>query len=409
MKDEAAAPAVVEAVQPAQEAAAAPVAEKVEEKNGEAAAEPAKDVQPEQTEEQKTEAQTGGEKKSGSKFDPSVQPVTDDPKKIRAQVEFYFSDSNLPSDKFLWGATGGTENKPVSLKTICSFKRMRQFQPYTAVVAALRESQKLVIEGEEGEETVRRTKAYVSSSDAQKKRALCSVYAKGFGEETKTTQLDIEAFFRQYGTVNHCKLRRDNDNKFKGSVFVEFDSEAEADAFLALDPTPEFHGTQLKVMKKIAYIQEKNELIKEGKLDPSNGRQVFYEGKIKDGRGGRGRGGRGRGDRDRGDRERRDDGQRNGFKGGRGGRGRGRGGRGRGGHRDRDGGRDGGRDGDKKEEAAAPKKNDDGRPPVIQSTNENGTPVEKTNGESNGKRAREDDAGDSAPPAKKVDTKVEGQ
>jgi len=86
MKDEAAAPAVVEAVQPAQEAAAAPVAEKVEEKNGEAAAEPAKDVQPEQTEEQKTEAQTGGEKKSGSKFDPSVQPVTDDPKKIRAQV-----------------------------------------------------------------------------------------------------------------------------------------------------------------------------------------------------------------------------------------------------------------------------------------------------------------------------------
>ncbi|KAL2131646.1 hypothetical protein VTI74DRAFT_4773 [Chaetomium olivicolor] len=259
--------------------------------------------------------------KKNRKYDPSTQPVTDDPVKIRAQVEFYFSDSNLPTDKFMWESTGGEENKPMPLKTICNFKRMRQFQPYSAVVAALRESTQLEVSGEEGQEVVKRKKAYVSSSEAQKARLNASVYAKGFGDEEPSTQFDIEAFFSNHGHVKHVKLRRTAEDLFKGSVFVEFETAEEADAFVNLDPKPTWKGHELLVMKKKAYLDEKNRQIKDGEIEPStNRRATFFEGRERGGgRGGRGRGGN---DKGRGDRQ---DGQRNGFKGG-----RGRGGRGRG-------------------------------------------------------------------------------
>ncbi|KAK3502707.1 hypothetical protein B0T13DRAFT_534337 [Neurospora crassa] len=306
--------------------------------------------------------------KNNRKYDPSTQPVTDDPVKIRNQVEFYFSDSNLPTDKFMWETTGGVENKPVSLKTICSFKRMQMFQPYSAVVAALKESAFLDVSGEEGQETVKRKKAYTSSSDAQKARLAASVYVKGFGEETGSTQFDIEAFFTKFGQVNLVKLRRNEENKFKGSVFVEFKTEDEANAFVALNPAPKWQDQELVIKKKKDYLDEKTQLIKEGKMEPGTSKKkIFFEGSIKGAERGRGRGGRSGGDK--GDwKSRRDNDQRNGFKGG---RGRGRGGRGSRGGR-------GGRD------------NRD------------------RNNDNNNKRAREDDGDKSAEPAaKKVDTKTE--
>ena len=39
----------------------------------------------------------------------------------------------------------GPNNRPVSIKHIADFKRMRRFQPYSAIVNALRESKDLVV------------------------------------------------------------------------------------------------------------------------------------------------------------------------------------------------------------------------------------------------------------------------
>ncbi|KAH6631786.1 hypothetical protein F5144DRAFT_231836 [Chaetomium tenue] len=343
--------------------------------------------------------------KQNRKYDPTTQPVSDDPVKIRAQVEFYFSDSNLPTDKFMWESTGGEENKPMPLKTIASFKRMRQFQPYSAVVAALRESTFLDVEGEEGEETLKRKTPYVSSNDAQRARVAASVYAKGFGDEEASTQFDIEAFFSTHGHVKHVKLRRTAEELFKGSVFVEFGTAEEADAFVKLDPKPTWKGHDLLIMKKKEYLDEKNRQIKAGEIEPNtNRRNAFFEGKDRgsDRRGRGGRGGRGRDDRNgrEGKSEGDENGHRNGFKGG---RGRGRGGRGGRGFR---GGRGGGRgrdnnnrDRDEKKSEETRKNTNDVQMPTIQST-------ATKNGDTNGKRAREDDGGD-APPAKKVDSKPE--
>ncbi|KAK0641616.1 hypothetical protein B0T16DRAFT_393870 [Cercophora newfieldiana] len=328
--------------------------------------------------------------KNNRKYDPSSQPVTDDPALIRNQVEFYFGNSNLPIDKYMWEQTGGPENKSVSLKTICNFSRMRRFQPYSAVVAALKESHFLEVSGEEGEETIKRKTAYVSVPDAQQKKVAQSVYIKGFGEEVKTTQFDIEAWLGNYGAVNHVKLRRNaEDNSFKGSIFAEFKSEELAKAFVALDPAPTWNGNELKIMMKREYLDEKTRMIQAGEMEPSKfHKSTFYEGKEK-GSKERGRGGGGhRGGNRSGKNDSKDWGKKNGFNnrgGGRGGRGRGRGNRGGRGGRGRD---DREKRGDRSE--AAPRSNNNVTPPTIQST------------EANGKRPREDDGGQ-GPPAKKVD------
>lgn len=154
---------------------------------------------------------------------------------------------------------------------------MRHFQPVSAIVDALKESSTLDIvdddtsiqrkeplpEGLEGKPMVEIEKVYEDKSMAR------SVYAKGFGEEQPSTQFDIEAFFAEYGPTNSVRLRRSFDATFKGSVFVEFDSEQTQKDFLSLAPTPKWQGNELQIKSKKQYCDEKVEDIAAGKVRPN--------------------------------------------------------------------------------------------------------------------------------------------
>lgn len=244
---------------------------------------------------------------------------------------------------------------------------MRRFKPHSAIVAALRDSKEVNIAGEDGEEQITRKTPYDSTT--LQNAVVRSVYVKGFGEEEHGTQFEIEAWFSQFNhEVAMIKLRRDHHENFKGSVFVEFKTEEEAKAFVALDPAPKFKGNDMKIMSKLAYMEEKEKLIKEGKIKRHENDEFF------EGRGGRGKG-RGGGrfpnkshNSDPNDWKARKAEDRKG--GGYGGGGRGRGGRGRGG-RGRGGHGRGGRDRDDR------------------------------------KRSRDDDGANEDRPAKKVDAKAE--
>ncbi|WEW55879.1 hypothetical protein PRK78_001314 [Emydomyces testavorans] len=262
------------------------------------------------------------------KSDLTTLEETSDPEQIRKQVEFYFSDSNLPMDTFLLAKVGGSENRPIELSLLHSFKRMRRFQPFSAIVEALKESETLELTDDNT--CVRRkvplpeTMTENANSSVAKvyedKAMHRSIYAKGFGKEEPSTQFDIEAFFAPYGPTNAVRLRRTDEKIFKGSVFVEFDSEETQKKFLDLDPKPKWKGTtELIIQSKKDYCEEKVKEIEAGHIKPNRYRAGF-----------RGRG-RGRGDnRDR--RDRRGDDQKRGFNKGRGGQ------RGRG-NRNREGGR----------------------------------------------------------------------
>lgn len=218
---------------------------------------------------------------------------------------------------------------------------MKRFESYEKVVAALKESKFLRVEGEEGAETVNRKVSYnPKSSGTTTSREPRFLYVKGFGDEEAGTQFDIEAYFNAHGPTNGVRLRRASDDRtFKGSVFVEFQDDETANLFLALNPAPLFKGKhKLEAMSKASYCEKKEKDIRDGVIVPSQSWGPPGRGRGR----GRGRGHNNRGDRhrehrDRGDRDpddwkkRREDDRSSGFKDS---RGRNRGGRGGRGKRD---------------------------------------------------------------------------
>ncbi|KAF2121538.1 Argonaute siRNA chaperone complex subunit Arb1-domain-containing protein [Lophiotrema nucula] len=94
---------------------------------------------------------------AGSASEPQVDlngDVPDGPL-IRRQVEYYFSDENLPTDKHMLECCGGAQNLPVSVSRICGFKKMRKWKKKT-VAQALRLSTFLDVV-ENGKKIRRRT------------------------------------------------------------------------------------------------------------------------------------------------------------------------------------------------------------------------------------------------------------
>lgn len=231
---------------------------------------------------------------NNNRFDPSKQEKTDDPVAIRKQVrimlsspivkvftdlcsievEFYFSESNLLTDKFLFEKVDGHKNVPVPIDVIHSFKRMQHFQPREAIIEALKDSH--VLDIVEDDTAIQRKEPLPegltgkSMDEVQKvheDRSMAkSVYVKGFGDESSTTQFDIEAWFANHGLTNSVRLRRDPNKGFKGSVFVEFDTEETQQSFLAVDPPPKWKGKNLEIKSKKQYCDEKVEDINSGRI-----------------------------------------------------------------------------------------------------------------------------------------------
>lgn len=228
---------------------------------------------------------------------------------------------------------------------------MRRFQPFSAIVEALKESTMLNLV--ENDTCVQRkialakgleNKSMQEVEQVYEDEAMArSIYAKGFGEEKPSTQFDIEAFFSDYGLTNSVRLRRTQQKVFKGSVFVEFDSEVTQKNFLALDPKPKWKGHNLEIKSKKQYCDDKVKDIRAGRVQANS--EWVSRGDGQGSRGVRRGGGRGGDGTNRNWRARQDDDHRfsfgektgrhrgfgssgqNGRGGSRGGRGQGRSGR----------------------------------------------------------------------------------
>ncbi|TFK73087.1 hypothetical protein BDN72DRAFT_855091 [Pluteus cervinus] len=169
------------------------------------------------------------------------------------QIEFYFADSNLPYDKFMWSLYSKDPEHWIPIQTVASFKRMREFTSLGVewVAKALEQSTELEVDGTR---TKVRRLTEVKEPKGQFER---SIYAKGFSEETPTLQKELETFFAQYGKTNAVRMRRDEAKKFKGSVFAEFTDIDTVEAFLKAEPKPSWEGKDLLIMTKEAYCEMK--------------------------------------------------------------------------------------------------------------------------------------------------------
>lgn len=168
----------------------------------------------------------------------SVYKGDDFDQKVRQQVEFYFSDSNLQTDKFLWKIYEANDGW-VELKTILTFGRMRQYRPEDKVIAALKASDKLVLSA--NEDMVRRKDPLKDFNELKNTRKRNTVHIEGFPHEA--TQEELEAWFNKIaqelpqektvGSVRRIKSRAKKE--FFGVVDVELKTSEDSEYLLKLD------------------------------------------------------------------------------------------------------------------------------------------------------------------------------
>ncbi|GFP80260.1 la protein 1 [Phtheirospermum japonicum] len=187
-------------------------------------------------------------------------------KKVLRQVEFYFSDSNLPRDKFLKKTITESDDGLVSLALICSFSRMRGHlglgdvksedvpeDTIKAVAETLRTSTFLKV-SEDGEKVGRVTEL-PKPDEAIKQSDERTIAASPLEYEVKLE--DVESFFSQYAKVNSVRLpRHAADNRvFCGTALVEFSSEE--DAANVLKQTLSYSGVDLELKPKKEFDVER--------------------------------------------------------------------------------------------------------------------------------------------------------
>jgi len=193
------------------------------------------------------------------------KPLDDDAQsKVRAQMEFYFSDSNLPRDKFLRETVEADPEGFVDISLLATFSRMRALlapfggphndETVAALVDLLGTSAELTV-SDDGRR-VRRTAAVRAREEIDAEVEARSVYASPFA---MTATIDeITAFFAQHATVRSVRLRRHVTSKdFKGSVFVELADAAACEKLVGAETALEHDGARLEVMMKKAYLEKK--------------------------------------------------------------------------------------------------------------------------------------------------------
>ncbi|CAN0907092.1 La protein 1 [Linum grandiflorum] len=195
-------------------------------------------------------------------------------KEVLRQVEFYFSDSNLPRDKFLTETVTSSEDGMVSLALICSFAKMRGYLKLGEAKPddVTEDTLKAVAE-------VLAKSASVKLSEDGKKVGRVSPLMK---PEELVEQLDgrtvavsplpfdanreaVRSFFSQYGTVNSVRLPNHfADRKvFSGTALVEFSADEEAENVLGQSLT--FAGTELELKPKKEFDAERAQKAEEFK------------------------------------------------------------------------------------------------------------------------------------------------
>lgn len=188
----------------------------------------------------------------------SVYKGEDFDQKVKQQVEFYFSDSNLQTDRFLWKIYEANDGW-VELKTLLTFGRMRQYRPEEKVVAALKTSEKLVLSA--NDDMVRRKDPLKDFNELKNIRKKNSVHIEGFPKDLEQEVLEkwfsekILAHLPKEQAVSSIRRIRTRATKeFFGVVDVEFKTFEDSEHFLnnltVSYPQGVVHGSDESMDKK---------------------------------------------------------------------------------------------------------------------------------------------------------------
>ncbi|XP_026756947.2 la protein homolog [Galleria mellonella] len=214
------------------------------------------------TEEKETDVatKTNGE---NTKNDSCVDENEVDNAIIR-QVEYYFSDVNLPRDKFLREQVK-LDDGWIPIEVLTTFNRLAKLSKDVNVIAkALNNSTSGLLEVSEDNKKVRRSPEMpIPEMNEERRKELMSrtIYAKGFPKHSVLD--DLLKFFKQYEEVENVLMRRylDSHTKarhFKGSVFATFKTKEQAEKFVNSKPV-KYNDTELLIHWQEEYVKLKQE------------------------------------------------------------------------------------------------------------------------------------------------------
>jgi len=194
---------------------------------------------------------------------------------VRKQVEFYFSDSNYPKDKFLRSQAAQNDEGYVPISVIATFSRMKKITEDLELVKEAVKTATTLQVSPDGQSVKR-----LAALPEQDTSITRTIYAKGFPDETGYSIEDVESVFSKFGKILSTRIRKTkNDKKQKPSVFVEFSTPEEADAAVAA--ASQFGGKDLLVLKKSDYNEKKKQERKE-RLDEKKAKRKAEEGESAD-------------------------------------------------------------------------------------------------------------------------------
>ncbi|KAH8240707.1 hypothetical protein KR026_004036 [Drosophila bipectinata] len=199
---------------------------------------------------------------------PAADEGTDFSKQERAiirQVEYYFGDANLNRDKFLREQIGKNEDGWVPFSVLITFKRLASLSTdIDEIVAALNKSEEGLIQISEDKQSLRRhPERPIPEHNEERRKEIQerTTYAKGFPLESQMSEL--LDFFASYDKVVNITMRKHYDKptksyKFKGSIFLTFETKDQATAFLAQDKIV-YKERELLRKWQVDYLKEKQE------------------------------------------------------------------------------------------------------------------------------------------------------
>ncbi|XP_017120933.1 la protein homolog [Drosophila elegans] len=184
---------------------------------------------------------------------------------IIRQVEYYFGDANLNRDKFLREQIGKNEDGWVPLSVLITFKRLASLSTDLAeIVAALNKSEEGLIEISEDKLSLRRhPERPIPEHNEERRKEIQerTAYAKGFPLDSPMSEL--LDFAANHEKVVNLTMRKHYDKptksyKFKGSIFLTFETKEQAKAFIELEKLA-YNDRELLRKWQVDYLKEKQE------------------------------------------------------------------------------------------------------------------------------------------------------
>ncbi|KAL7592125.1 la-related protein 6A [Lactuca sativa] len=187
--------------------------------------------------------------------------------KIIKQVEYYFSDENLRTDKFLLKYLAKDEEGYVPVAVIASFKKMKKLTHHKSlIVAALKESSLLTLSS--NEKKVKRVHPFPLTEALDPE--LCTVLVENLPEDH--TVENMKKIFSQAGVIKKITIHEENAAKEqrkcsieekllsgKLHAVVEYNTvEAAENAVATLNNEQDWrHGMRVKLLKRKVKIAQR--------------------------------------------------------------------------------------------------------------------------------------------------------